>query len=468
MPTSDRDLGPARLEPGTRLGSGRSPRPGRARRGLVTAALSVSVACASPTPTPTRRAAEPTPRPASFPWADTTTAPSVTPASSVAASADPSVAPVAPAPPAPAAEGPLGTFYRALADLERGRRRDHVRVAWLGDSHAQADFWPDAIRVGLQRRFGAGGPGFLHVGFKGYRQSRVRFDIRGRWRMRPKSPSTVESWGDGAFGLGGILHAGFADYRAVTVALEDPSLHDKALRWDLCYKHGLDADAFRITLGTEPPETFRPSEDAPVGRLAHTVRRSEEPATFQLRILSGRPDFCGLVVETDVETERPGVVLDNLGINGARYGTALAWNEGAWAQELARRPAPELFIFEYGGNEASDAVVTPERYRQQALELIARARRVRGDASCLVIAPSDRVDAEAKIPPIVAALAEAATEAGCAFWNTYEVMGGRGSLRRWRDDARAAPDGIHLTPKGYAQVGALLLQDLMSDYRRRP
>ncbi len=30
------------------------------------------------------------------------------------------------------------------------------------------------------------------------------------------------------------------------------------------------------------------------------------------------------------------MVLDNLGINGARYGTALAWNEAAWTQEKSK------------------------------------------------------------------------------------------------------------------------------------
>src|SRR5690606_34750045 len=100
----------------------------------------------------------------------------------------------------------------------------------------------------------------------------------------------------------------------------------------------------------------------------------------------------------------------------------------------------------------------------QALELIARARRAAPGASCFVVGPSDRVDAEQRIPPIVKALEAAAAEAKCQFWNTYDVMGGRGSLRKWRDDDRAAPDGIHLRPKGYAEVGALMLEDLMAGY----
>jgi lysophospholipase L1-like esterase len=59
----------------------------------------------------------------------------------------------------------------------------------------------------------------------------------------------------------------------------------------------------------------------------------------------------------------------------------------------------------------------------------------------------------------------AADKGGCMFWDTYEVMGGRGSMRKWQDDERAAPDGIHFKPKGYAEIGALMLADLMAGYR---
>jgi len=434
----------------------------RLTTGLAPLSTLVVLGCASPTPSP-----QPT---ASQPPSALSTVPSRAPIP-VTSTTTTAPAPVASGAP-PASRGPLQTFYEGLRALERGEREDHVRIIWLGDSHAQADFWTDVIRTGLQKRFGHGGPGFVHLGFKKYRHADIRFDIRGRWRMRPKAPSTVLPWGDGAFGLGGILHAGWADYRSVSMTLEDPALAGKPLRWDLCYKYGLEADAFRLELGEAPPERFSPAKAsptegaAPIGALTHIERRTQGPARLKVRILAGRPDFCGVVIETDPKEASPGVVLDNLGINGARYATPLAWNEDAWAAEVKRRPAPELFIFEYGGNEASDLVLKPEQYKKNALELIARARRIRPDVSCLVIGPSDRADAEAKIPPIVAALEDAAAQAKCRFWNTYEVMGGRGSLRKWRDADKAALDGIHLKPKGYEEIGALLLQDLMVDYRR--
>jgi lysophospholipase L1-like esterase len=359
--------------------------------------------------------------------------------------------------------GPLTTFYDALRSLEGGTRKQHVRVLWLGDSHAQADFWTGFIRSALQKRFGNGGPGFVHLGFKSYRHDGVDTEVKGGWRMRPKMPSTVDPWGDGAFGLGGILHAGFSGARRASITLTDDRLADRKLTWDLCYKHGLPYDRFSLQLGGGPREIFEAGGKEAVGQLRHLPRSASGLVTLEVASTNGRPDFCGVVIETD-PADHPGVVLDNLGINGARYGTALAWNEAAWTEEVRRR-TPELFVLEYGGNEAGDGIIKPQDYRKQALALIARVRRIQPEASCLVVGPADRADAESKIPPIRNVIREAAAEADCQFWDTYEKMGGRGSLRKWRDDDRAAPDGVHLKPKGYAEVGALLLADLMAGYR---
>lgn len=358
--------------------------------------------------------------------------------------------------------GPLATFHRALLALKSGTRKSHVRVLWLGDSHAQADFWTDHIRVGLQQRFGHGGPGFMRIGYRSYRHASAAVKVDGSWRMRPKRPSTITPWGDGAFGLGGILHAGYAGYRRARLTLADDKLAGRKWRAELCYKFGLVNDHFEYQVGAQPPSVLKPEDKRSMGQIRYVQASGTGLAAIQVVVKAGRPDFCGVTVETD-PSDGAGVVLDNIGINGARYATALAWNEQAWAAAVKRRPAPELFIFEFGGNEASDMVIEPARYEKNALALIARSRAIRGDVSCLVVGPSDRADAEAKIPPIVAAVKAAALASGCGFWDTYEKMGGRGSIARWQPDGRASQDGVHLKPKGYEVLGKWLLRDLLKD-----
>ena len=382
---------------------------------------------------------------------------------------------VEPAPPVSAAirdpsaphEGPLAAFHDALRDLAAGTRREHVRVAWLGDSHAQADFWTGYLREALQERFGDGGPGFVHVGLKGYRHGGMRIDVHGKWRMRPKAPSTSAPFGDGAFGLGGVLTAGYGDSPWGSVELADHALEGKLVHWDLCYKWGDAAGAFTLETGPVggPAVKRKLRADGPIGELQHLTFESQGLASLRVLVEDIKVEMCGVVIETD-PLRAPGVVVDTLGINGARYATALAWNAARWAAELRRR-SPELVVVEYGGNEAGDRPSRVADYKRHLLTLVARVRAILPKTSCLVVGLTERVDAEERIAPIRDAQRDAAAEAGCMFWDSYEKMGGPGAMRAWVADKRAADDGIHLTPRGYKEIATLLVDDLLADYHGR-
>jgi lysophospholipase L1-like esterase len=275
-------------------------------------------------------------------------------------------------------------------------------------------------------------------------------------------PSTIERLGDGRYGLGGILHGAYGGARTATMTLDDEELRETRIRWDLCVKASSAKDRLTLEVGTasEPVDATR----APVGTLVHLERETLGAHRIRVRMNTGNADLCGVYAATD-PAERPGVLVDTLGINGARYATALAWEEESWAAEMRRRPT-DLVVFEYGGNEASDPTPRPETYRRDAEALIARVRRAAPEAGCLVVGPADRADKETTIPVIVRAVRDAAHASGCAFWDTWAKMGGKGSLARWREEKKAAPDGIHLFPKGYAELAALFTEDLLASYAK--
>ncbi|WP_437289010.1 GDSL-type esterase/lipase family protein [Sorangium sp. So ce406] len=360
-------------------------------------------------------------------------------------------------------DGPYAHFFAALRALEQGRRKDHVRVAWLGDSHAAADFWSGALRTALQRRFGDGGLGFVHLGYAAYRHDGARLTTEGKWRTRPKTPGGSTPVDDGVFGLGGIL---FSAHRGpvraeIAVTGAGPSAR---LLWDVCFRSSAPTDELAVTIEGGPSEILRAAASDAPGALQH-AKLASVGATKLGVVPSGAPELCGLVVETDPEA-RPGVVVDTLGINGARLATALRWSELAWAAELARR-SPELVVLEYGTNEAGDVTTDPSLYAKQLAELLARTRRVEPDVDCLVLAPTDRKDAPERTPVIRDVLRDAAQEGGCAFWDTYEAMGGRGSIEAWYRERppRASRDGVHLTFRGYRELGVKLSNDILERYR---
>lgn len=379
-------------------------------------------------------------------------------------------APVPSAEPAPPREarGPgheLDRFYAALRSLERHERAAHVRVAWLGDSHGAADLWSGPLRDALQKRFGDGGPGFVHVGYKSYRHDGIRLDIRGKWATTPRGPSTGVKTGDGIFGLGGVLLWGNPGGPAAGLTVTDSAL-PASLTWDLCWKPTSRDDELRVSLTGQQDKTLRPDSGASVGSLRHVIMTSRGPSpALRVSLIGGRPKLCGVTVETDPKAQ-PGVVLDTLGINGARLTTPLAWDEPAWVLELSRR-SPSLAILEYGTNESGDFVIDPAKYQDHLRRVMARVHKASPDCDCLVLAPTDRADTQEKSPRVRDALRAAAKSSRCMFWDTYEAMGGKGSILAWRSGTppRAARDGVHLNARGYRELGEKLSADLMAGYR---
>lgn len=426
--------------------------------GVLRALAFASVGC-----TASNEVAEPPPAPVVPPPPPTVgaSAPVAPPLSSAPVlPLEPAAPPVA-VPAAPT--GPLSRFFAALGALERRERTDHVRMMWIGDSHAAADYWSGAVRSTLQTRFGKAGPGYVYLGYKGYRHDGVTLDVAGKWAMYPKGPATSKPTGDGAFGLGGVLLRGFADAPRVTMTLGDvdPQAH---LVWDLCYKLGASSDEVTVSLGNGPRQVLRQAPGDTSTALRRLPLTSVGPAALQVTPTAGRPQLCGVVVETD-PVNGPGLVLDMLGINGARYGTVLAWNEEHWAAEVARRK-PELVLLEFGTNEASDPNTRPQVFGRQLEQVVARIRRALPEADCGIVAPTDRADTEERMGPIRDALRDSARTAGCWFFDTYQAMGGRGGAKRWREEVppRVASDGIHLTNKGYRELGQALAGALMRGY----
>ncbi len=381
------------------------------------------------------------------------------------ASAEPAPAPV-PAGPASRTGGhELDNFYASLRELERHTRSEHVRVAWLGDSHGASDFWSGALRTALQKRFGNGGPGFVNLGHKGYRHDGVKMEIGGKWQSRPKGASTVIASGDGIFGLGGFLmHSEDGGARSLLkLPTQDPPL-PAALTWDLCYKLVTRKDELEVKLDGAVVGKIPAAKEAR-GALNHRVFTSKtaQPA-FQVSQTAGLPELCGVVIEADPAAQ-PGVVLDTLGINGARLATPLAWNQASWVAELARR-SPSLVILEYGTNESSDYSIDPAVYTARLADVMTRVHLASAKSDCLVLAPTDRGDTQDRTPRVRDALEQAAKAVGCGFWDTYKIMGGKGSILTWRAETppRAAADGVHLTMRGYHELGDKLAADVLGGY----
>jgi lysophospholipase L1-like esterase len=352
----------------------------------------------------------------------------------------------------------LARFQAALRDAPH--RAEPVRVMWLGDSHTAADFWPEAVRKPLQAAFGAGGPGFLYLGLGVYRHGGVKVQREGKWRVEPRRPSLWMRQNDGIFGLGGIRAVPEDAKSKLRLELSADVVRGKA-RWDLAFR--LPTNKARCVVSVEGGES-RPVDTTTmsVGAISHVTFQTERGAAVTISGAAFEPELYGANIES---TEPGGVVIDNLGINGARIATPLAWEPAPWVEQ-ARLRNPSLLVFAYGTNEVGDQVA-PFRYGPQLEALVTLARQAAPSADCLVAGPTDREGPGwtplPRVREIEAVERQTAERLGCAFFSVVDAMGGDGSLRRWaaQDPPLAAIDRVHLTPRGYAELGGIMARLLL-------
>jgi hypothetical protein len=60
---------------------------------------------------------------------------------------------------------------------------------------------------------------------------------------------------------------------------------------------------------------------------------------------------------------------------------------------------------------------------------------------------------------------EVALNLGCAFFDTYEAMGGKDSMAKWYKRGLAGADFIHPTEQGARKIGRWLAEAILAGYQ---
>jgi lysophospholipase L1-like esterase len=368
----------------------------------------------------------------------------------------------------PALRGPgglrLGRLDAALSGLEAKTRREHVRIVWYGDSHTAADYLTGAVRRRLEARFGAGGPGFIRVGTSPYRHDGVRVIRDGKWKILPEPPARRTLEGDGIFGYGGLLAQPVNKEARVEIRV-DPKRVRGTVQYGLVYQPKNGA-SFRLGIGknVETVDQRTPAEKVSASGLLRLRREGAPGESLEIALASGELRFAGLVAEGS----EPGIVLDTIGIDGARVATALAWNAEAFAADIAGR-RPELAVFAFGTNEVFDAR-SADAIVGELGELVSRVRRGAPDVDCLIVGPPDAAAPDLTSLPRVlemdAAERRAAETHGCGYFSLFAAMGGPNGFAHWmrENPPLARPDRIHLTIAGYERLGDALAAALVESH----
>jgi lysophospholipase L1-like esterase len=368
-------------------------------------------------------------------------------------------------------EDPGGHALDALhAALQRvGAERTQARIVFYGASHVASDLFTGALRQRLQQRFGEAGPGFVVPGrpWRFYRNAGISIeDSRNfrAFRIVERAPIA------GIYGLAGVaLDALRKPASSVIATRANGGLSGAVSRAELYYLKQPNGGHVNLFVdGRHMPRIATSAQRTEPG-YAHW-QLADGPHRFELRTQGDGPvRVFGIALERD----RPGVILDTLGVPGTRVRDQLFWDDAVYREHLARRK-PDMVVLAYGTNESGDDDVPLEQYAAHLRRVVQRVQEVAKGASCLLIGPSDRPvrndDGTFAERPLTAQISDVqrhvAADLGCGFFDLQRFMGGSMSMLRW---VAAVPplgtsDYVHFTQAGYERLAAALHDDLLSGF----
>ena len=351
-------------------------------------------------------------------------------------------------------------FYRAVGEAKQGKLGRAVRVSWYGDSVIATDAIPGRLRTLLQGELGDGGPGFVYVvpphRFCGHEA--ITRSSGGNWIAHAISTTQTA---DGLYGVGGST-AETDDGRA-TIMLTAGTASQVELYY-LAQPHGGTATIAADGATIVTIETKQAAKQA-----GYAIARIERGAKKFELITAGKVRVFGLDLENPT-----GAVVDNLGVVSVNVKSFDANNAAHFTAELAHRSA-DLVMIMIGANEAQWLGPTDQDTKDYAAhygKLLAEVRGARPDAACLVVSPTDQAEAKdgeypsrPVMPVLVAAQRGAALAQGCAFYSTYDWMGGRGSAAKWFRKGLVGTDFQHLSRKGANKLSESVFGALMAGYQ---
>jgi len=178
---------------------------------------------------------------------------------------------------------------------------------------------------------------------------------------------------------------------------------------------------------------------------------------------------------------RPGIILDMLGVPSADATLYARLDDAALRAQLAERD-PRLLLFFLGGNESKRLEwkrTDLDTLRTDLRALLRRARAAAPGSACMVVGPMDAVrdtKADGKKPftqrPFLEAVVEAEREVttaeGCAFFDLYAAMGGKGALARFHQAGFMHDDLVHPRGRGLDVLGHLVTDALLRAWVAAP
>ncbi|MEX5851928.1 SGNH/GDSL hydrolase family protein [Providencia huaxiensis] len=336
--------------------------------------------------------------------------------------------------------------------LRQGNQQVHI--IQIGDSHTAADFFSGNLRSLFQQRYGDAGPGFIPpISIPGQRTATInRMSEKKEWSL---SSSRKDERFD--YPLGGMIAEPQAAKSKVLLKPLQPALG--AYQLQTLYQSANDSQmsvAPAVSPNVALPATgYQWYFSTPVN--------TQLPAEVTVNKSAGLKIGGWLV-----RSQKPGVMLSALGINGATLSMVDKW-QPQWSETLAQL-SPDMVILAYGTNEAFNDTLDLAAYEQNLRAKIRLIRQQMPNSVILLVGPNDSIkfndamNCQAQMPVnlmnVIQIQKSVSAQEHTLFWDWQAFMGGPCSIRTWAAQDLERPDNVHLSVDGYKKSAQGLYSQL--------
>ncbi len=358
----------------------------------------------------------------------------------------------------------LDRFYQQLYLLET-KSTTRVSIAHIGDSHIQADFFSGMLRQKLQTEFGNAGRGLIFP----YRVARTNEPTSYQSSSNVSWETKRNIFLDNPLpiGIGGITIKTMDSAAAIKLNVLDQGALDYSFtKLSIFQDKGPGVFDFMVYEGNDIIG-FVNSNLSVGGEFMTSVLFDKPKKNITLKAykrdsIQMYSQLYGILLENN----EPGILYNSTGVNGAECRHCNA-SKNFFSQLTYLEPS--LVIISLGTNEAYTKAFDRNRFNTHIDSLVKHVLRETPDANILFTTPADSYRRKKyKNPDMMVArntIISYCTKNGYAYWDLYEIMGGMGSMSKWKLAGLAAPDKVHFSRGGYELQGKLLYSAIQNGYR---
>ncbi len=369
----------------------------------------------------------------------------------------------------------LHPFFRSLQSLEQHKRL--IRVLHYGDSQIEGDRISSYLRNQLQKEFGGAGIGLFPVVLPNNTHTSMKHSATRHWtRFTPRNLDEA-NFQHKRFGLlmsfsrFSPYYSNYQDevYEASIRLSESPLAFNLTGDFTRCrIFYGFNEKPFIVKMnygGKTRDAEMVPATDS-LSEISWRVpaEQNELTLTFQG---NHSPDIYGMALDN-----HSGIALDNIPLRGSS-GTRFTRYDTTFFKKMLKKLRVKLIILHFGVNLVPGIKDDYTFYENRFYRQLRMLKSVNDQVSIVVMGVTDMSRKEGgnyrsypNIEKIRDAQKKAAFRAGCAFWDTYEAMGGKNSMPSWvfADPPLARKDFTHFTYKGSVVIAKMFYKAMMRDY----